>query len=65
MDTTGWRTQPTFDAVANLRGANLTNARFLGANLRGADLSTATVTSKQVAQAITDRDTKLPVDWEF
>jgi uncharacterized protein YjbI with pentapeptide repeats len=50
---------------AKLRGANLTNASFEGANLRGADLSTATVTKQQVAQASTDCDTKLPVDWEF
>lgn len=50
---------------ANLRGADLTDASFKGADLRAADLSTATVTRQQVAQAITDRDTKLPVDWEF
>lgn len=50
---------------ANLRGASLTDATFEGADLRGADLSTATVTRQQVAQGITDRDTKLPVDWEF
>jgi uncharacterized protein YjbI with pentapeptide repeats len=50
---------------ANLRGADLTNARFEGTNLRGADLSTATASKQQVARAFTDRDTKLPVDWEF
>jgi len=49
----------------NLRGADLTNASFDGSNLRGADLSTATVTKQQIARAFTDRDTKLPVDWEF
>jgi len=50
---------------ANLRGADLTNTSLDGADLRGADLSTATITEQQVARAITDSDTKLPVDWEF
>jgi uncharacterized protein YjbI with pentapeptide repeats len=50
---------------ANLRGADLTSATFDGADLRGADLSTATVTESQVARALTDGSTKLPVDWGF
>ena len=50
---------------ANLRGADLTNATFDGADLRGADLSTATVTEWQLARALTDSSTKLPVDWGF
>jgi uncharacterized protein YjbI with pentapeptide repeats len=50
---------------ANLRGADLTDASFDGADLCGADLSTATITKQQVARALTDSETKLPVDWEF
>ena len=50
---------------ANLRGADLTNATFDGGDLRGADLSTATITEQQVARALTDSSTKLPVDWGF
>jgi uncharacterized protein YjbI with pentapeptide repeats len=46
---------------ANLRKADLTGASLVDADLRGTDLSSAIVTEHQVAQAVTDSDTRRTV----
>jgi uncharacterized protein YjbI with pentapeptide repeats len=47
---------------ANFRGADFTGANLTGTILRGADLTDATnLTQEQIAAAIIDERTKLPV----
>jgi uncharacterized protein YjbI with pentapeptide repeats len=51
---------------ANLKGAAVDGANFSGCDLRGADLSTATgMTPEQIAVAVVDETTKLPLYLNF